>query len=108
MSETPDAPEAIRKFLKGWAQTLTIACTLFYYGSQIEHRFTALEKTVEAQAQAIEDHHETLELMRQQIQEDKIQLKHLIDLEDFIHGMTPDEELGYRRRKSKASKEIDR
>lgn len=68
------------------------------YAITQEHRFTVLEETLRSQASIIARQEQTQQLIITQIGQVQQTQARMIALEDFIHGISPDEEASRTRR----------
>ena len=92
------------KWLPLLIQTVALVTWGLAYSTAQEHRLTIIEENQKAERYLIEQQQKTQELMIEQLRTTQKMLDRVVTLEDFIHGMTPDEAEGYYRQKLKAAK----
>jgi uncharacterized coiled-coil protein SlyX len=83
-------------------QTITLLAGGIVYANGQEHRVTIIEEALKSQRAIIEQQAETQRLLTDQLRDAQHTLDRVVTLEDFFHGMTPDEFEGYQRAKLKA------
>ena len=85
-------------------QTVMLGGIIYANGQNQEHRVTIIEEDLKAQRAILTQQAETQRLLADQLRTTQQTLERVVTLEDFIHGMSPDEAEGYYRAKMKSQR----
>jgi hypothetical protein len=82
-------------------KTLSMIAAVIVYAMLVEHRATVIEEQLKYQGVIIQQVVETQKLLAEQLRTTQQTLDRVVTLDEFFHGMSPDELEGFQAKKAK-------